>query len=136
MKRVEANDAASIYVLASFYYHGDEGLQQDHAKSTELFVKAAELGSRRAHFSLGMHYKEGGDYMKKAKFHLEAAAMAGNEDANTRSNLGGLGCNAGNMEQALKHWTIAALAGHHEAMHELRTRFEKVMSAGNQSSRL
>jgi len=32
--------------------------------------------------------------------------------------------NSGNMERAVKHWTIAASAGHYEAMHVLRTGFE------------
>ena len=32
MKRVEVNDAASIFFLATCYYQGNRGLQQDHAK--------------------------------------------------------------------------------------------------------
>jgi hypothetical protein len=31
MKRVEANDAASIYLLANHYQQGSAGFQQDHA---------------------------------------------------------------------------------------------------------
>ena len=61
--------------------------------------------------------------MKKAKFHWEAAAMAGHEVA--RSNLGSLEYNSGNMGRAIKHWTIAASAGESYAMHELRTQVEK-----------
>ena len=33
-----------------------------------------------------------------------------------------------NIKQAVKHWKIAALAGDYDAMHELRTRFEKAVS--------
>ena len=29
IKRVEVNDADAMYVLGSYYYHGDLGLQQD-----------------------------------------------------------------------------------------------------------
>ena len=72
--------------------------------------------------STGQHFREGGD-LKKAKFHYEAAAMAGHEAA--RYNLGFMEASAGNMEQAVKHWTIAASAGHYDAMHELRILFEK-----------
>ena len=61
--------------------------------------------------------------MKKAKFHFEAAAMAGHEVA--RCNLGGLEAESGNMERAHKHWTIAASAGHYIAMIELRLSFEQ-----------
>ena len=49
--------------------------------------------------------------MKNAKFHWEAAAMAGNELA--RCNIGSLESIAGNKERAVKHWTIAASAGSH-----------------------
>ena len=50
---------------------------------------------------------------KKAKFHYEAAAMAGHEDA--RSNLGTMEAQSGNMGQAVKHWVIAASAGEFNA---------------------
>jgi hypothetical protein len=120
-KRAEANDAASICLLANFHYHGFNGLQQDHAKAMELLTRAAELGCSKAHGSLGDIYNEGGD-IKKAKFHFEAAAMAGCEVA--RKNLGVLEATSGNMEQAMKHWTIAASSGHYTAMHHLRRAFE------------
>jgi TPR repeat protein len=80
MKRVEANDAASICMLADSYYHGLNGFQQDHARAMELFARAANLGFSKAHNRLGSIYYEGGD-MKKKKFHFEAAAMAGHEGA-------------------------------------------------------
>ena len=84
MKRVEANDAGAIYMLAAHYNQGSNGLQQDQAKAKELFTRAANLGYSKAHGSLGNAYYRGGD-MKKAKFHHEAAAMAGDEVA--RNNL-------------------------------------------------
>jgi TPR repeat protein len=77
MKRVKVNDAASIGVLANFYHNGRVGLQQDHNKAIELWIRAAELGWSKAHCYLAEVCDEGD--MKKAKFHLEAAAMAGNE---------------------------------------------------------
>ena len=46
--------------------------------------------------------------MKKAKFHYEAAAIAGHEAA--RYNLGYMENKSGNMERAVKHWMIAASA--------------------------
>jgi hypothetical protein len=49
--------------------------------------------------------------------------MAGNEMA--RYNIGMDESNSGNMERAVKHWTISASAGHHKAMHELKTLFEQ-----------
>ena len=74
------------------------------------------------HGHLGVIYDEGGD-MKEAKFHLEAAAMAGHEVA--RHNLGVMEFNDRNMEQAIKHWIVAASAGHYQAMRHLILCFEK-----------
>ena len=122
MKRVEANDAASIFLLAGYYYQGRLGLQQDQTKAMELYVRAADLGCSKAHGSLGKIYHEGGN-MKKAKFHFEAAAMAGYEMA--RYNLGFMESQSGNMERAAKHWIIAASAGDYIAMHELILCFQE-----------
>jgi TPR repeat protein len=122
MKRAEANDPASIYLLACYYHLGLNGIQQDQTKAMELYAKAADLGCSMAHNNLGVIYERAGN-MKKAKFHCEAAAMAGHEVS--RYNIGCLEYNSGNMERALKHCTIAALAGYYEAMHKLQTLFEQ-----------
>jgi TPR repeat protein len=122
MKRVEANDAASICLLGNFYQHGVRGFQQDHVKAIELYAKSANLGYKKAHYELGVIYNEGGN-MKKAKFHFEAAAMAGHEVA--RFNLGVMEAQSGNMDRAVKHLTIAASAGSYMAMHQLRILFEQ-----------
>jgi TPR repeat protein len=61
--------------------------------------------------------------MKKAKFYFEAAAMAGDEVA--RCNLGVMETQSGNIERAMKHWTIAASAGYYKAMFQLKICFEE-----------
>jgi len=122
MKRVAANDAVAMGMLGYKYYQGLGGVQQDHIKAIELFTKSAELGCSKAHGSLGKICHEGGA-LKKAKFHFEAAAMAGNEGA--RYNLGNLETEFGNTERAIKHWTIAASAGHYMAMHNLLIALEE-----------
>jgi TPR repeat protein len=125
-KRVEVNDAGSMMVLGSHYYHGDLGLLQDQEKAMVLYARAAELGSSKAHYHLGNEYREGGD-SKKAKIHNEAAAMAGNEVS--RCNLGTIKYKLGNMEQAVKHWMIAASAGHFTAMHNLLIAFNQGLTS-------
>jgi tetratricopeptide (TPR) repeat protein len=122
MKRVEANDAGSMCGLACNYEHGSRGLRQDSARAMELYTRAAELGSSKAHYNLGIIYNDGGD-LKKAKFHLEAAAMSGHEVA--RNNLGIKEAQSGNMERAMKHWIISASAGSYHAMHNLLIDFKR-----------
>jgi TPR repeat protein len=91
-------------------------------KAHELWKQAATLGSSQAHFQLGNDYIGEGD-SKKAKFHFEAAAMAGCEHA--RNNLGYMEYQLGNRERAVKHWTIAASAGNYLVMDTMRDAFEK-----------
>ena len=88
----------------------------------ELYVRAANLGYKKAHNFLGCIYHEGGN-LKKAKFHFEEAAMAGDEVA--RFNLGVIENDSRKLERAIKHWTIAASAGDFCAMNALRKYFEK-----------
>jgi TPR repeat protein len=85
--------------------------------------KAAELGSSQAHCELGNIYYNQGGHLKKAKFHYEAAAMAGHDSA--RSNLGRMEGNSGNVEQAIKHWIIGASAGCYRSMKNLIFVFKK-----------
>ena len=118
---MEANDPASICLLATYYHYGLEGLQQDRTKSMELFTKSADLSHSKAHLFWGRYYHKGGD-SKKAKFHYEAAAMAGHEIA--RSNLGAVEYDSGNKERGVKHWIIAASSGSFCAMDQLRILFE------------
>ena len=56
---MEANDPASIAILANYYDHGCNGLRQDPAKAIELYARAAELGFSKAHNSLAGIYHEG-----------------------------------------------------------------------------
>ena len=121
LKRVGANDAYSIFMLADSYYQGLNGFQQDHEKAFELLTKASNLGCSKAHNNLGVIY-EGAGNLKKAKFHVEAAAMAGDEVA--RCNLGIVEAQSGNMERARKLFTIAASAGDSRAMNILIPSFQ------------
>jgi TPR repeat protein len=116
MKRVEVNDAGAMDTLATDYYHGVHGLQQDRVKAIDLFTKAAKLGSSEAHCNLAIHYHTGGDF-KRAIFHYKVAAMVGHEVA--RRSLGNLELKSGINERAIKHWMIAASAGSYLAMHNL-----------------
>ena len=82
-------------------------------------------------WDLGMHYYHGGNW-KKAKFHLEAAAMAGHEGA--RNNIGHLEfLQFNNTDRAIKHWIIAASAGSYLAMNAMRSCFENGIDIDRES---
>jgi TPR repeat protein len=127
-KRVDVNNAGAIFMLGNLYEEGVRGVQQDYAKAMELYTRAADLGYSKAHHHLGNFYDEGGD-LKKAKFHMEAAAMAGDEVA--RSILGTMEAQFRNMERAVKHWMIAASAGSYDAMDNLLIAFNKGLVSRN-----
>jgi TPR repeat protein len=61
-KRVEVNDAGAMYVLGSYYAHGQLGLLQDRNKAMELWKQAAKLGSSKVDFALGAYYHGSGDF--------------------------------------------------------------------------
>ena len=74
--------------------------------------RAAELGSSKAHYQLGMSYLNGVDVksdMEKAFRHWEQAAIGGDEKA--RAALGAAAAVDGNIAIAMKHYIIAARSG-------------------------
>jgi len=121
LKRVEVNDAGAIHQIGLYHYHGLGGFTQDKGRAMELWKQSVELGFTKAHCQLGGEYEKE-EYSKKAKFHYEAAAMAGHEDA--RHILGTIEVQSGNMERAVKHWKIAASAGDYDAMQFLILGFQ------------
>ena len=124
MKRVEANDPGTMRLLAEHYIKGEHGFPRNETKAMELFIKSADLGSGDAHHALGNIYEHQRGNMKKAKFHYEEGAMLGDEMC--RSSLGRLEFILSKHEQperALKHWTIAASGGCHNALHHLSISF-------------
>ena len=111
-RRIELNDPEAIAMKGHYYLPGTRGvfgLQQEIDKALDLLYRAAELGSIDAHCNLGINiYFHRANY-KKAKYHLEIAAMAGRVEA--RYHLGvleGRGCN---HYRAIKHFIISASAG-------------------------
>ena len=123
MKRVNANDAVTMRMLAQHYYKGENGFPQDQTKAMDLYARSADLGCGLAHYDMGGIYEGKGDY-KKAKFNLEAAVMAGHEGS--RTALGRLEFLLAKYEQperALKHWTIAASSGCYSALYHLNVSF-------------
>ena len=120
-KRVELDDEEAIFTLGCNYRNGDDGFPQDYDKALELFVRAGDLGSADAYITIGYAYSNGRGVerdKKKANHYYELAAMGGNTKA--RHNLGCTEMMAGNWGRSLKHWLIAAGAGHNGSLRNIR----------------
>ena len=116
-RRVDAGDPLAIYHHGGQYRFGLNRLGKDVARAVALFERAAELGSKVAHYALGSLHEEGVDVEKdtiKAIRHWEAGAMSGHVKA--RFNLGCKEYNAGNYDLALQHYLIAAKLGDQDAL--------------------
>ena len=125
-KRADAGDPLAIYDLGDVYRTGllGSGLEKDAARAVELYERAADLGVKEAHYSLGVLYDEGIDVEKdtaKAIRHYEAAAMSGHVSA--RFNLGNEESNVGNYDLALQHWMITAKLGGQDALNNIKELF-------------
>ena len=117
-KLMEKGNAYAFNQLAGLYAQVRMGMPQDWLKANELYLKAGELGCADGYFNFGnsYHYVERGVEVdeEKAKHYWELAAMNGYVLA--RHNLGVLEGQARNTHRAMKHFILAARAGHEEAL--------------------
>jgi TPR repeat protein len=121
MKRVKANNPEAICSFAT-----QRHLEGDYKKAFEYYTKAAELGDAQAHYQLsGLYYNGHGveKDTKKAKFHLEEAAIGGHPHA--RYNLGCFENENGRIDRAAKHYIIAAKQGEDESLESVKDGFTK-----------
>ena len=126
MKLMEKGNADAYYLLATYYAQGTMGMPQNRARANELLLKAGDLGCAGAYYNLGFAYANGYGVeidMKKAKHYYELAAMNGNVLA--RNNLGCIEGEAGNHLRAMKHFILAARAGHDTSLNYVKTGFMK-----------
>ena len=123
-KRVKANDPEAIRHLGVCYKNEINGLEKDMPRAVELFERAAELGSKEAHYELGVLFDEDMDDsgiakdMVRAVEHYELAAMQGHAEA--RHNVGACEDDSGNHGLALKHWMISAKLGDSGSLDEIK----------------
>jgi len=115
-QRMELNDAAAFNELGVNYRVGAMGLPKNNKKAFELWTKAAELGSARAHYSLATAYFGNGAGLdiQKGIHHLKFAAVGGHEIA--RHSLGVIEGRGDITGQSMKHFMIAARAGYDESL--------------------
>ena len=101
-------------------------MPRDGAKASELYLKAGEIGCAKAYFNLGNAYYYGRGVTidkKKARHYYDLAAMNGSVMA--RHNLGADEYEAGNDQRAMKHFILAARAGHKKSLDFVKQGFTK-----------
>ena len=116
-RRLKMNDAAAIHTFSNVNLRRTLGLSQDSKEIFDMNLKAAELGSIRAHDSVAKSYLGGVGVEQdigKAKYHLRMSAMGGCETA--RYCLGVYDEFDGKMDLAMKHYMIAAKSGEDDAL--------------------
>jgi len=121
MKRIEAGDAIAIHYLASTYRDGINGSLQDYTKALELFHRAGKLGYSPAYHNIGYLYHTGRGVEvdnDMAQYYFELAAIEGVTVA--RYNLGCVEENAGNWDEAIKHYLIAVTSGYTKALNQVK----------------
>jgi len=125
-KRMDMNDAEALHDMGFGFRRGEFGLPQNHAKALELWHRSAELGSSMSYCKLGnAHYNGEGVERdeQKANHYWELAAMRGHVES--RHNLGNIEARVGNMDRAIKHWTIAARGGESASLRMIKQLYEK-----------
>ena len=95
------------------------------AERASLLNRSAALGFGRAATQLGVAYVIGDgvevDRAAAEALFLEAAARADEADLEPEQNLGQLRLDEGRVEDAVRHFEVAAAAGNREAHHNLGT---------------
>ena len=120
-KRMEANDPIAIYNIGNYYMKGKHGYEQDYSKAIELWQRAGKLGYPKAYNNIGCSYECGRGVeveKKKAIHYFELAAIGGEVIA--RYNLGLVEQERGNIDRALKHYTIAVRDGESDSLEVIK----------------
>ena len=123
-KRVAAKDPESTFYLGCLHYNGLDGLEKDESRGIELWSEAAELGSIKALYKLGVAYHQGfGVAQDKAKGIRcwESAAMLG--CVRCRYKVGLLDADGQNYDRAVRHFLISAKMGHKDSLDAIKEMF-------------
>lgn len=104
----------------------------DYRGAFKHWTKAAGMGDVQSHHYLSIvyHLELGVEQDKEREvYHLEQAAIAGHAPA--RFNLGCHELKEGNVERAVKHFTIAAKQGNDESLSNLSTLSQHGIDVGD-----
>lgn len=125
-KRMDCGDSDAFVMMGSVYYQGTKEVKRDFEKATELWHKAVDLESDLAHYYLGVAYANGQGVEKdedKSLYHYRRAAISGVLVA--RYIMGHLANKSEKTMVAVKHFVIAAEAGHDDSLSCLKKCYEQ-----------
>ena len=114
------NDLKALTTMGEIHQDGDCGSPKDNLKALDCCIRAVELGSPEACNNIAVDYREG---VHGVAVNKERAALFARVGAlrGARHNIGCYEYNFfGNHEIAIRHWTIAAEAGHQDSLDNLK----------------
>ena len=115
------NDPNAFTLLGDVYRVGDYGLAKNDLKALDCWIRAVELGSPEACIDIALAYDEGsGVSVDKVKADLFRRIGALRGSIVARKSIGCSEYLSGNHEIAIRHWKIAAEAGHQDSLNFLR----------------
>ena len=123
-KLMDKGNAEAFNYFSACCVQGRNGMPRDFQKANELWLKAGELGCAVAYHNLGISHERGigvDTDLEKAKHYHELAAIGGH--VNARFHLGSSELRAGNVERAMKHFILAARAGHEKSLEVVKFGF-------------
>ena len=116
-KRIKKGDVQAMVNLGMCFRDGSRGVKKDEAKASELLNRAADLGSAEAVGMLGRLLVDeritSTPNITKGKEYFENAAAKGH--ILSRATLASMLLDEGSIELAIKHWHLAAAAGHDDS---------------------
>ena len=115
------NYHCALTVVGRIYREGLNGTAQDDLKALDCWIRAVELGSPEACTKIGMSYDKGnGLAVDKERHSLFAKVGALRGNILARYNIGCFEYKSGHHVIGIRHWKIAAEAGHQKSLNALR----------------
>ena len=124
-RRADLNDPWACFNLGCKYNRGTMGLPENHAKALLCWLKAGEMGISEAFSLVSQAFRcgTGVERDKEKEIHFDKrAAMLGHHIS--RHNLGARELTAGDHSLAMKHFKIAAIAGHKDSLDTVQLGFK------------
>ena len=115
------NDHNAFTLLGNIYRRGTRETPKDDMKALDCFIRAVELGSPEACGCIASHCIDGNGVnvnRERASLFGRVGALRGHITA--RHAIGISEYESGNHEIAIRHWKIAAEAGHQPSLNNLR----------------